>query len=56
MFDSKHYITQAQALENAGYSTKENQNGEKVYADVLVNVIRNYNLQLIDNKVEKMID
>lgn len=48
LFEAKHYIAQAQALEDAGYSTKENENGDKIYADILINVIRKYNLQLID--------
>lgn len=48
LFEAKHYTTQAQALEDAGYSTKENENGDKIYADILINVIRKYNLQLID--------
>ncbi|RDY23635.1 mannosyl-glycoprotein endo-beta-N-acetylglucosamidase [Romboutsia maritimum] len=51
-FEATHYKTQAQALEDAGYSTKEDENGNKVYADTLVKVIKAYNLQLIDHEVE----
>ena len=51
LFNSNFYVDQAQALEDAGYSTKINENGEKIYADMLIGVIKNYNLQLIDNKV-----
>ncbi|MEF9990663.1 MAG: glucosaminidase domain-containing protein [Romboutsia sp.] len=52
LFEAKHYTTQAQSLENAGYSTKANEKGEKIYADMLINLIRNYNLQIVDNKVQ----
>ena len=48
LFDGKTYISQAQSLEDAGYSTKEDENGNKIYADMLINLIREYNLQLID--------
>lgn len=53
LFDTRFYKSQAQSLEDAGYSTKLNENGEKIYADMLIEVIQNYNLQLIDNKVMK---
>ncbi|WFD11183.1 glycoside hydrolase family 73 protein [Tepidibacter hydrothermalis] len=52
VFDASYYIEQAQALEDAGYSTKENENGERIYADLLIDLIRQYNLQLIDNEVQ----
>lgn len=52
LFEATHYITQAQSLEDAGYSTKTNESGEKIYADTLINVIRSYNLQLIDHEVQ----
>ena len=48
LFSAKHYTSQAQALEDAGYSTKEDKYGNKIYADILINLIRRYNLQLID--------
>lgn len=48
LFNVTHYTQQAQSLEDAGYSTKENERGEKIYADTLISVIRNYNLQLLD--------
>ncbi|MGL5327829.1 MAG: glycoside hydrolase family 73 protein [Peptostreptococcaceae bacterium] len=51
LFLAKHYMTQAQALEDAGYSTKKNEYGEKIYADMLINLIRKYNLQLIDCEI-----
>lgn len=52
LFEAKDYISQAQALEDAGYSTAEDKNGNRIYAELLIEVIRSYNLQLIDNKVE----
>lgn len=52
LFDAKHYTTQAQALEDAGYSTKKDDKGNAIYADMLINLIRNYNLQLIDWEVQ----
>ena len=48
LFKGTHYTQQAQALEDAGYSTKTNERGEKIYADTLISVIRSYNLQLLD--------
>ncbi|MEL0756580.1 glucosaminidase domain-containing protein [Clostridioides difficile] len=52
LFEAKDYISQAQALENAGYSTAEDKKGNRIYAELLIDVIGSYNLQLIDNKVE----
>ncbi|MGL4913607.1 MAG: glycoside hydrolase family 73 protein, partial [Romboutsia sp.] len=52
LFTAKHYTTQAQALEDAGYSTKKDDKGNAIYADMLINLIRNYNLQLIDWEVQ----
>lgn len=55
LFEASHYTTQAKSLEDAGYSTKEDEKGERIYADILINLIRNYNLQLIDSKVQKKV-
>ncbi|MCY6356447.1 glucosaminidase domain-containing protein [Clostridium sp. ZS2-4] len=52
VFSSSYYIEQAEAIENAGYSTKEDKKGEKIYADLLINLIRENNLQLIDSEVQ----
>lgn len=52
VFKANDYKQQAQALENAGYSTKENEKGEKIYADMLIEVIQKYNLQLLDHKAQ----
>ncbi len=48
MFNTAYYAEQAEALENAGYSTKKDQNGTLIYAEQLIEIIRQYNLQLID--------
>jgi len=52
VFTATLYIAQAQAIENAGYSTKEDKSGNKIYADLLINVIKENDLQLLDNKVQ----
>ena len=52
VFQATHYIEQAQAIEKGGYSTVENHKGEKVYSDLLITLIRDYNLQLVDYEVE----
>ncbi|WP_375372925.1 glycoside hydrolase family 73 protein [Clostridium sp. CF012] len=52
VFEASQYIQQAQALENAGYSTKEDTNGNKVYADLLISIIKENDLQLIDSKAQ----
>lgn len=51
-FDASGYIEQAQAIENAGYGTKKNKNGNSVYADLLIKIIKENDLQLIDNRVQ----
>lgn len=55
IFNAKYYIEQAQALEDAGYSTKEDENGQKIYAELLIELIRQYNLQLLDSYVQTKI-
>lgn len=52
LFEAKHYTTQAQALEDAGYATKKNENGELIYADILIDLIKKYNLQLLDREIQ----
>ncbi len=54
VFKAKDYIAQAEALEKAGYSTKKNKSGELIYADILIELIRNYNLQMMDTKVNRI--
>lgn len=53
VFISKDYRSQALALQRAGYSTAKNEAGELIYADKLINIIKNYNLMLYDTKVER---
>lgn len=48
VFKAKNYKEQAQALEDAGYSTKKDENGTPIYADMLINLIEGYNLQRLD--------
>ncbi|MGH4139697.1 glycoside hydrolase family 73 protein [Clostridium sp.] len=52
VFDASQYIQQAQALENAGYSTIQDINENNVYADLLISIIKENDLQLIDNKAQ----
>ena len=51
VFEAKTYIEQAYALQNAGYSTAEDNSGQKRYAKDLIELIRQYNLQLIDSLI-----
>lgn len=53
VFEAKTYKTQALALEEAGYSTAQDAEGNKTYAKMLGEIIRQYNLQLIDWEVTK---
>ena len=48
LFNGKDYKAQAQALEDAGYSTVKNENGEPIYADKLIALIEKYNLMQYD--------
>ena len=52
VFDAKTYIYQAKALEKAGYSTAKDENGKSIYADRLIEIIQQYNLQLIDSEIQ----
>lgn len=51
VFEAKTYRKQAQALQEAGYSTAQDEEGNFVYAKRLGELIRQYNLQLIDHEV-----
>lgn len=53
IFDKKTYQGQTQALEEAGYATAKNENGELIYADLLIDVIKNNNLMLYDTEVQR---
>ena len=48
LFNAKNYKSQAQALEDAGYSTVKNEGGEPIYADKLISLIEKYNLMQYD--------
>lgn len=48
LFEAKNYKEQAQALENAGYSTAKDEEGNLIYADKLIRVIQENNLMLYD--------
>ena len=52
VFEAKTYIEQAYALQNAGYSTAEDNSVQKRYAKDLIELIRQYNLQLIDSEIK----
>ena len=52
VFEAKTYIEQAYALQNAGYSTAEDNSAQKRYAKDLIELIRQYNLQLIDSEIK----
>ena len=48
LFNGNDYKSQAQALEDAGYSTVKNENGEPIYADKLISLIEKNNLMQYD--------
>ena len=48
LFDGKDYKAQAQSLEDAGYSTVKNENGEPIYAEKLIALIEKYELMKYD--------
>ena len=52
-FQATNYIGQANALQEAGYATAKDENGNLIYAKRLINIIREYNLMLIDNNLKK---
>lgn len=53
LFSGKTYKEQAQALENAGYSTAKDEDGNLIYGDKLVRVIKENNLMLYDTIVKR---
>ncbi len=53
LFEAKSYKEQAQALENAGYSTAKDEEGNLIYGDKLIRVIQENNLMLYDTKVQR---
>ncbi len=53
LFEGKTYIEQAQSLEDAGYSTAKDEEGNLIYADKLIKVIQENNLMFYDTNVER---
>lgn len=53
IFNRKTYKGQAESLENAGYATVKNEDGELIYAELLINVIQKNNLMLYDTEVQR---
>lgn len=53
LFEGKTYKEQAQALENAGYSTAKDEEGNLIYADKLIRVIQENNLMLFDTNAQR---
>lgn len=51
IFHKKDYRSQAQALEDAGYATTQDKNGNYIYADKLIQLIERYRLYDLDKKV-----
>ena len=50
LFDGQTYQEQTKALEDVGYSTATNENGEKIYSSMLMDIIQTYQLQVIDSQ------
>lgn len=48
VFEAKTYKSQALALQESGYSTAQDEYGNKTYASMLEQLIRQYNLQILD--------
>ncbi|MDZ7542989.1 mannosyl-glycoprotein endo-beta-N-acetylglucosamidase, partial [Clostridium perfringens] len=53
LFEAKNYREQAQVLEDAGYSTAKDENGNLIYGDKLIRVIQENNLMIYDTKVQR---
>lgn len=53
IFEKSTYVEQATALESAGYSTVADKDGNLTYKKLLVEIIQQYNLQLIDSLVQE---
>jgi len=52
VFKASQYLEQAKAIEKAGYSTIENDKGEEIYSQLLIDIIQEQNLQLLDYDCE----
>lgn len=53
LFEGRTYKEQAQALENAGYSTSKDEEGNLIYADKLIRVIQENNLMFYDTIAQR---
>ncbi|WP_243445013.1 glycoside hydrolase family 73 protein [Romboutsia maritimum] len=53
VFNESTYLNQAEELQNAGYSTAMDEQGNHTYKKLLVQIIRQYNLQIIDSNVSE---
>ncbi|WP_027623859.1 glycoside hydrolase family 73 protein [Clostridium lundense] len=53
VFKAVDYISQAKSIDKAGYSTKQDETGKNMYADLLTEIIKEYNLQLIDSMIQE---
>lgn len=51
LFEGKTYIEQAQALEDAGYSTAKDESGVPIYAYKLIAIIEKYHLMDYDKQI-----
>jgi flagellum-specific peptidoglycan hydrolase FlgJ len=54
VFSKPTYIEQAQELQNSGYSTVSDKEGNLTYKKLLAQIIQQYNLQLLDSKVQEI--
>lgn len=52
VFQTTHYIDQANAIEKAGYSIVENSKGQQIYSELVIDIIQEQNLQLLDFQCE----
>lgn len=52
VFQATQYIDQVNAIEKAGYSTVENSKGEQIYSELVTDIIKEQNLQLLDYQCE----
>lgn len=53
VFSAGNYREQAAALQKAGYSTAKDENGNLIYADMLIDIIKENNLMVIDAEAQR---
>lgn len=53
VFSANSYREQAEALEKAGYSTAKDKDGNLIYADMLIDIIKENNLMVIDAEAQR---